>query len=149
MGYKVLEEDFLGVLLCTKIPVFKMLIAWWCHSYNSLQMHPKTYLAQEFLIKASGKFINLPATPLSNNITFKTWCFNFDVQMVLMMEKTKNSWLKLNLCQSIFLTAVVMGVLQGLLSWVSKIKKDRTKPWWWCGRHNFINKKKIKKGIVG
>ena len=59
---------------------------------------------------------------LSNTTSGIIECFSLDFQIVLMMKKTRKSWSKLKLCLSVFLTEVVMWMLQGFLLWVYKWK---------------------------
>ena len=46
-------------------------------------------------------------------------CFNFDVQIVLVINKTKKNWSKLNPRELVFITGVVMGMFQKLLTCTS------------------------------
>ena len=124
---------------------FKILSAWWCHSYNAEKSTRRHIWHKWFLIKVTGKSNNLPLLPLSNNTTDTIKCFNFDVHMVLTVRKTKKSWSKLKQCQSMFMSAVVMRISQVLISLLSKwrtknypdynvegtapLKNNNRKPW--------------------
>ena len=56
-------------------------------------------------------------------ITYMAKCFNIDVKMFLTMRMMKNSRLKFKQRKSMFLEAVVVGMLQGFLLFVSKLNK--------------------------
>ena len=55
-----------------------------------------------------------------DTITDTIECFNFDAKIVLKRGNIKKSLSKLNLCQSIFLTELAMGIKNGFLLSISK-----------------------------
>ena len=77
------------------------------------------------MIEVAGKYINLQFFSLKYYHRQNKY-LNFDVQMILSVNKTKKSSSKLKLCQSIFLITVVMGKFQGVLALISE----------WKARHN-------------
>ena len=76
----------------------------------------KRHVCYEWLlIQLYWKYIDF----LPFSITEMIKHFNYDVQMIQKIRKTYNICSKLNIFLLVFITSVVMGVLQGLILFVS------------------------------
>ena len=117
---KVLEEDF-KVFVVHQHSTFKRYSAPNDVTRRMLQNYTMRNIWKKwFLIKVAGKSISFPLLSLSNTITETIKFDNFDMHMVLTLRKTKKSWSKLKICQSMFLIEVMMRMIQGFLSWLFK-----------------------------